>query len=301
MNERNIKTVEEFVENGWRSTSPLRLVEEIISVHNETHRITDEYPYYLGQDGLKMVTTNERGETETVLINDIISRNGYLGKTEGMVFDQLEDWAKNTTEGVALWISPRFAGKYPCSKIIIHNLSYEFGTLQKTINNFAILLDADDNAVLNTLHSLFPETKNYTDIEDFRSLLIKTKPDFAIANLIKAISEIDHKVLSNNQVLDKNELRKRASFISEMILNGANQRQIAYEAQRLGLLGEHSISCPSAANKMQTFAEFTTGFFGLEDQYGPLNFSCPKCGATNTRPFGSLISNCQHCGGDVTC
>ena len=41
----------------------------------------------------------------------------------------------------------------------------------------------------------------------------------------------------------------------------------------------------------------TTG----EDEYGSLEFDCPHCGRSNTRPYGQLISECQKCGGDVTC
>mgnify|MGYP001594445516 CR=1 FL=1 len=43
------------------------------------------------------------------------------------------------------------------------------------------------------------------------------------------------------------------------------------------------------------------GGLGMEDQYGSLEFRCDKCGGANSRPFGHLISNCQHCGADVRC
>lgn len=42
------------------------------------------------------------------------------------------------------------------------------------------------------------------------------------------------------------------------------------------------------------------GFSG-EDQYGSLEFECPKCNRTNRRPKGELIPNCQHCNADVIC
>lgn len=38
-----------------------------------------------------------------------------------------------------------------------------------------------------------------------------------------------------------------------------------------------------------------------EDKYGSRSFKCPSCGKTNIRPKDELISNCQHCGKDVTC
>lgn len=40
--------------------------------------------------------------------------------------------------------------------------------------------------------------------------------------------------------------------------------------------------------------------FGF-DSKGPLDFNCPSCNKKNTRPYGQLISNCQHCGADVRC
>lgn len=41
--------------------------------------------------------------------------------------------------------------------------------------------------------------------------------------------------------------------------------------------------------------------FGGFDQYGSLDFECPKCNRTNKRPRGQLLPNCQHCNADVTC
>lgn len=92
MNERNLQTVEEFVVNGWRTASPARLSEELTSVYKETHRLVDEYPFFLEEDGLKMVTVDKYGQAEKILINDILNRDGYIGKAEGKVFDKLETW-----------------------------------------------------------------------------------------------------------------------------------------------------------------------------------------------------------------
>lgn len=45
---------------------------------------------------------------------------------------------------------------------------------------------------------------------------------------------------------------------------------------------------------------FSVSEFG-EDKYGSLNFKCPHCKEINRREMNKLISNCQHCGKDVTC
>lgn len=300
MNERNLQTVEEFVVNGWRTSSPTRLAEEITSVYKETHRLVDEYPYYLEEDGLKMIAVDQNGQLEKVLINNVLNRSGYLGSAEGKIFDELESWSKNTDSGTAVWISPSYAGTYPCSKMIVHKLAYEFGTMQKIISNSLIVFDASSQEILQMIHLMFPETQNITNLEELRHVLIKPSQDFDATSIVTEIGKIDKNVLKAKQTLTKQEVTHRVTYISELIQRGADARTIAYEAQRLGLLGEHSISCPSA-NKSGTFSELLTGFSGMEDQYGSLQFSCPKCRNINTRPFGQLISNCQHCGGDVTC
>lgn len=300
MNERNLQTVEEFVVNGWRNTSPARLTSEITSVYKETHRLVDEYPYYLEDEGLKMIAVDEYGQPEKILINDILSRSGYLGQAEGKVFDDLESWAKNNDGGTAVWFSPSYPGTYPCSKMIVHKLAYEFGTMRKTISNSLIVFDSVSHETLQMIHLMFPQTKDINNLEGFRSILINTDADLDPESLLIEIGKIDKNVLKAKQVLSKDEVTYRVNYISRMITTGADARAIAYEAQRLGLLGEHSISCPSAS-KSGTFSELLTGFSGIEDAYGTLQFSCPKCGSINTRPFGQLISNCQHCGGDVTC
>lgn len=41
--------------------------------------------------------------------------------------------------------------------------------------------------------------------------------------------------------------------------------------------------------------------FGGSDQYGSLEFECPKCSGTNRRPKGKLIPNCQRCNASVKC
>lgn len=172
--------------------------------------------------------------------------------------------------------------------------------MRKIISNSLIVFDGSSYETLRMIRLMFPQTKDINNLEDFRSILINAGDGFDPALLLAEIGKIDKNVLNAKQVLSKDEVAVRVNYISRMITTGADARTIAYEAQRLGLLGEHSISCPTGA-KSGTFSELLTGMSGLEDQYGSLQFSCPKCGAINNRPFGQLLSNCQHCGGDVTC
>ena len=73
----------------------------------------------------------------------------------------------------------------------------------------------------------------------------------------------------------------------------------------------NSSSCPGIFNQDVLFnnqlSTISTDIFGNtrlirgEDQYGPLEFECPKCQQTNKRPRHQLIEKCQHCKADVTC
>jgi rubrerythrin len=55
------------------------------------------------------------------------------------------------------------------------------------------------------------------------------------------------------------------------------------EMLRMALVTERSNSCP--------FLDVSGGF----DSMGALNFECPSCKATNTRPYEGKVSNCQSC------
>lgn len=64
-------------------------------------------------------------------------------------------------------------------------------------------------------------------------------------------------------------------------------------------------SCGSTSSAIESNNIFnsTSSLNGLleEDKYGSRTFDCPSCGKPNIRPKDKLISNCQHCGRDVTC
>lgn len=62
-----------------------------------------------------------------------------------------------------------------------------------------------------------------------------------------------------------------------------------------------SSNITAISSKIPNYYENVSTVFDYKDQYGSLRFCCPKCGATNTRPIGELISNCQYCGGSVAC
>lgn len=61
-------------------------------------------------------------------------------------------------------------------------------------------------------------------------------------------------------------------------------------------------SCGSTETKSANIIGTNISSFLEDDKYGSRTFNCPKCGAVNIRPFGELLSACQHCGSeDVSC
>lgn len=68
---------------------------------------------------------------------------------------------------------------------------------------------------------------------------------------------------------------------------------------------DESRSCPSgagASNSSNGGAEGSSGEGGGDsDEHGSLEFECPHCHRTNRRTPGTLLTNCQKCGGDVRC
>ena len=294
----NLRTVEEFTEKGWRETPHSRRVEEIISVYNETSRLTDRYTYFYDQKGFYMWAKDKADDSpKKMYVKDIIGRRSYPSSAEGEVFDKLEDWFPKNTEGQAIWASLPYPGRDPDPKVIFHQIAYTAGDMQKVLKNSAVGFKATNEAVLDILHEFFPETIDFTNPEAFRPHLIAVDGNFDLSGLLTRIKEIDPEALVANGKFEEKQLNERAAYISNLIGSGAAARFVAVEARRLGLVGQHPISCL----KGLSFSELIAGSQSIQDQYGSLEFKCPTCSATNRRQSGVLISNCQHCGANVRC
>jgi hypothetical protein len=294
-NERNLQTVENFVP-AWKNTPDQVRVEGIISTYKETHRITDNWPYYTDENGIFI-----RIKEEKIYVKDLIKKDGYPENTEADIFCQLENWVSKSDEGNAIWVSPSYPGKYPCSKIIFHQVAYKFETMEKVILNSAILFDASGKDTLEFVHQLFPQTGGIHNLEELRSVLILPEGDMDFNLMLHQISQLDENVNHVKEQIPEDILIEKAVSISKLISSDANPRLVAYEMQKIGLLGSFSISCPTSLHTSTSFSELINGTPDIKDQFGSLRFSCPNCGRINTRPFGRLIPMCQHCGADVRC
>ena len=296
----NLQAVKEFVEIGWQEAPPSRVIPELISVFNESHRFRDSYTFFFDEGGFYMLDEDKRtSEVKKIYVRNAIERNSLPGRAEAEILDKLEAWFGQNEEGKALWVAPpRPNDRYrPGWKVIFHQIDHTANG-EKVLIHGVDLFNARNETVLSLIREFFPETQNLNDLEALRSNLIIPDATFDQAELLKKIKEIDPNALAINQKLSESELLERATYISELIGSGADSMFVTYEMQRLGLIGEHAISCAGGG---KTFSELIVEGLGMEDQYGSLEFKCAKCGGINSRPFGQLISNCQHCGANVRC
>ncbi len=267
--EAPIKTVEKF-SRSWSSLNQHQLIAEFESVSSETNRKPDVYCFEISES--KLVDPNTQKPVE----------NFVGGTIEKDVFLKLQEWAISNDEGAGLWISPPSEGIYPCAKVIISKIAYDFSG-KKYILNSAITLDT--NSIYN------PEYKRgcfykFADTEE---------------NVLKIVMWIEKKSNKKIENIDREQVHQMAIYYSTLYYQGYGVDYITNHMQETGFLGENSISCPSSNNSIiSSKFSYTESFVG-GDQYGELAFSCPVCGATNIRPFGQLISNCQSCGGNVRC
>ena len=280
--ESPLKTIEKFIPS-WRYTQPDRLSQEIISAFNETHRKPDEYKFKFKENRLVDFPT----ETE---IN--IDTSTYLGKKDDELLGVLTYWVSENSSGTALWISPAYDSAYPCNKITMYRIE-ETSSSEKSTFNVTILFDTPKENTLEIAANLNPVFADVRDPEVLRNKLFVVDEKFGLSNLLELIG-------IEAQGSDTAPSRKIVHQFIDLIRSGVSPRFIAEEMQKNGLIGEFSVSCGGSTSLLESNS-LTLNLTGLEDKYGSLSFTCPKCGAVNTRPFGQLISNCQHCGGDVRC
>jgi hypothetical protein len=282
--ESPIKTIEKFIPS-WRHTQTDRLSQEIISAFNETHRKPDEYKFKFKEGRLVDFPT----ETE---IN--IDTSTYLGEKDAELLSALTYWVSENPSGTALWISPSYDSAYPCNKITMYQIE-ETPLGEKSTFNITVLFDTSKENTLEIAAKLNPAFAEVYDPEVLRNKLIVVDEKFGLGNLLELIGV---EAVGSGTVPSREVIHQ---FI-DLIHSGVSSRFIAQEMQEKGLIGEFSVSCGGSSSISPLEGNsLTLDFTGLEDKYGSLSFTCPKCGSTNIRPFGQLISNCQHCGGDVRC
>ncbi len=297
---------------GWRNTAPAQFAEELASLSLETHRIADPYSYLITAKGELF------SPTARCLIKDTIDdKTSLLGRLEYQAVLVTEQWVANNNEGVSIWVSPPKKGIYPTSKIIVQEIVHEGGV--KKLFNRAIVLDFNEEQCMRFAWNLTSFSHNkpiFRDLDEIRAipLVLNTQNKSWIDILEKLIDvpKVWAMIRNGEDKQYKKETLRQAvivqkQFFTDSRLSYSDEAKIAV----MQMLGSKSGSCPPRSGTQGRTAfqaiagsAVTVGSGGglvESDQYGSLEFECPKCKKTNTRPKGQLIPNCQHCGQDVRC
>ena len=282
----NTQTVSKY---NWSFLPEEVIVDYIKTVYKESHRLPDEWTFLIKENGLYDSKWNSYIQD---VVNQFPHPNLYLREVENSIIQAMDSWSISDEPGSIVWISPIYEGMYPCNKIEIITKWPD----QKGTNNVAINFDCSAEDCLRVAKSIFPELSELTDIEELRRSVIINK-DIDAASIIQQLSP-HIKVSDNIKTLTDENYR----YIASLAKKGYQQIFIAAEMERLGMIGDKSFSCPGGSGGLTSvLGESSLNLNTPEDKYGSLEFTCPHCGATNTRPFGRLINNCQYCGGDVRC
>ncbi len=247
MKENPVETVIKFSSN-WDKKDPDRLVADLVSISNETNRKADTYCYVLRDSKLIDPETNRPVE------------EFVHGGTEKKVFSDLQNWANTESEGLAIWISPPLKGVYPCAKVIISRIVYDLSG-NKVVLNSANLFD---NEIVN------PDYKRKTlyRLKDSDEILGKIAGWIVKKNGGRKI-----------EVENYQTIRDQAVHYSSLYQSGFSKEMIANEMRQKGFLGEHSISCGTNINSVNSFSytELSTPFFNY-DVDGWHAGTCRICG-----------------------
>jgi len=271
------ETVRKFAQtSGWKNASEKVIANDLFSINNESNLFLNP-SFYEERDGRLFDPVRER----------LVAGTGNGDEIEEGIIKQLEDWFLSRDSGIAVWISPRGNGirPYPEEQITIYRIAYK-------INRQKVLLF--------TSHQFKADFRNPEQIRRF--IFPEEDKEEAILKIFNWLKDISQKGVETG-LHGVEERRKQAEYYAYQYKSGMSINEIIYHMTQTEFLGKNPIGCGGGTSTMSTFSytETLTPSFGYKDQYGSLQFSCPKCGATNTRPLGRLIGNCQHCGGDVRC
>lgn len=286
--------------------NPQQGAEELASHSLETKRIADPYYYSVNANG-ELISP-----TAHCRIKDVVQRTQSLGELEYQALLKTEQWVKSHNEGAIAWVSPPYPGVYPTSKIIISEIQMNGGV--KTLFNRAIVLDYDGKKCFEFAQSL----ANYSQDRPLLSHFDEIRATPFVLNTrglpwIRIFEELIDDPVLWQEVREGKDRKAKEEAVAQarVVYQGLTSIKLPLEEVRmmiLGMLGERPGSCPPNVFKGTAFQVFSSNSLELgtsslsgSDQYGSLEFECPKCNKINRRPRGELIPNCQHCNTDVSC
>ena len=281
-----------------------QFAEETASCSMETKRIPDQYCFIEDQAG---DLYHPEGRTK---VRNFIGRRNDVERLEYRAFEKLELWFKYRESGSALWVSPPSAGLYPTSKIIISEIV--FSGSQKRLDNWAIILDYNGEKTLQLAQNLSRYSENRPFLNHLNE--VRETPIFLDtkgADWLYVLQEVipDPKLWEMvKSGFARRAKAKAVSYAAEIYRNLSRGTVGLMEGQKMmvRMFGGEQASCPPVSRNNASLVFFGSssllGGNSLEtDQYGSLEFPCPKCKATNRRPWGGKLPNCQHCGAGVGC
>lgn len=252
--------------------NPQRIIPELSSLSNETNGRSDTFFYVVG--GGSLIDPETRRS-----VRDFIDSKSDLGKTEAKFLARLETSVSQKDEGVFVWISPPYHGRYPCSKAIFYKISYTWDG-QKVVDNSAILFDADAKTSLALAEELTGEV--FINPEELRETpLFFNDAEGATQKVLSVIS----RRFDVQLIKPENDIEQKAKSYAAMIAEEISEEIIVKHMLRTGFLGLHSTSCPP------TFLEFT---FGVS--LGKYVENCGKCRVHIGKPITKGF-RCPNCGG----
>lgn len=268
---RNKEVALNFI-SAWR-VHPQRLTPELASLSNETNRRPDNFYYIVSENGLIDPETGN-------FVRDVIDGKSVLGQTEAIFLAGLDSLAPEKKEGVFIWISPPYPGRYPCSKAVFYKIAYTWEG-QKVLDNAAVLFDS--NAAQATKVASEISHIHFFDSEEVRRTPFFFEADEAAT--LKVLGLIAQH--SQAQTQDESyDIGQQAKIYAEMIRGAVPGNKIVDDMQHSGFLGNYTVSCPP------TFSEYTlhNAFISKHVE------NCGQCGIHIGRPI-SKGYRCQYCGG----
>ncbi|HLE49022.1 MAG TPA: hypothetical protein VI819_03265 [Patescibacteria group bacterium] len=253
---------------------------ETASAISESHHETDHYNYMVKGGRLW-------SPTGKCFVEDIT-----LDGPDRVLFQKLQDWGNNNSSGMSVWISPPLDSKHPFTKITTYEIWS--GRILKMVKINSTLVDVDPVEIAKNLSMYSTDPLDYefseNSLREKLLIMLDTK---------NASDLIDSYTKQNASFV------KYKNFIqsSKSIYESHNEDPIRFAEMLEAQMGSFRLGC-------DTISLTKSGIKSLKiegtlnqggDKYGSLEFSCPHCGSTNTRPYNQLIRNCQHCGEDVSC
>ncbi|MFZ5933197.1 MAG: hypothetical protein ACOYT7_03945 [Patescibacteria group bacterium] len=262
---------------GWLDEPLEVLASDLLTPHHESNLEWD-FRYYEERDGVLWDPVRKR---------PIVGTDGG-DPAQKEVNRELQDWFLRHDSGIAVRISPRGSQwRYPEEQLAIHRIAYKWPTGQKVL--------------LIAFHQF---NANFVNPEQIRRFIFtEDDSEEAILEIINWLRGISQKRVET-VVRGRKETQQQAVYYASLFKSGVPPEEVVREMAQTQFLGNNPIGCAaSGQGAANIFGVSTEGivFLGTEDQFGPLEFTCPKCGSINVRPPGHLISNCQHCGADVSC